>query len=71
MRFFVEGNTSVKMLQVSAPQWLWSGFYLGSADLHTPGQKWVWNSPVQIGLEVNEVIYNLSAPIWLIITNIL
>ena len=37
-------------VKVSAPQWLWSVFYKGCAELHTPGQKWVWNSQVQIGL---------------------
>ena len=39
-------------VKISAPQWLWSGFYQGCADLHTLGQKWVWNSPVQIGLRI-------------------
>ena len=50
MLFWEREYFSKDTVKVSAPQWLWSGFYQGCADLPTPGQNWVWNSSVQIGL---------------------
>ena len=46
---------SKDVVKVSATEWLWSWFYQGCADLHTPGQEWVWNSPVQIGLKYHQI----------------
>ena len=37
--FFEREYFSEDAVKVSAPQWLWSGFYQGCADLHTPPSK--------------------------------
>ena len=50
MLFWEREHFSKDAVKASTPQWLWSGFYQGCANLHNPGQKWVWNSPAQIGL---------------------
>ena len=50
MLFWEREYFSKDVVKVSAPQWLRSEFYQGCTDLYTPDQKWVWNSPVQIGL---------------------
>ena len=49
MLFWERESFSKDAVKVSAPQWLWLEFYQGCADLHTPSEKWVWNSPVQVG----------------------
>ena len=51
MPFWDREYFSKDAVKVSAPQWLWIGFYQGFADMHTHGKNWVWNSPVQIGLK--------------------
>ena len=56
---------SKDVVKVSAPQWLWSGFYQGRADLHTPGQKWAWNSPVRIRLIVAIISHLWHFFVWL------
>ena len=64
MLFWGREYLSKDAVKVSAPQWLWSRFYQGCADLHIPGRSWVWNSSVQIGLMFNSSQQNFGTSIF-------